>query len=329
MSSLLKKNNFGCSYLLLAPMEGLGDRTFRKAMAFIGGFDEACTEFLRVPTNAHVPSLAKKYQPHATHPIPEAVQLMGSNPELMADMARAVVQRGAPRVDLNCGCPSNTVTGRGAGSSLLKEPGHLYKVAKAMVDAVSVPVTAKLRIGYEDTSLFKENILAAQESGIQFLTLHPRTKADGYGPPARWEFIAEAKQLLRIPVVGNGDILTLHDALKMLKTTGCDALMIGRGSVINPFIFLEIKAHFAGQPFVSSADRLKQFLAVFLKELPSEMPLRTKINKLKQVAGFLFRANHWLQERRQAMLTGSYPDPESFLQAIVPILKEGWNHPSR
>lgn len=189
----------------------MGDRCFRKAMAFVGGFDEAVTDFLRVPTNAHVKSLACQYQVDEITPIPLAAQIMGSDPDLMAAMAKEIEKRGAPRIDLNCGCPSNTVTGRGAGSSLLKDPTFLYENAKAIVKAVSIPVTVKMRSGFEDTSLFKENLLAAQESGISYLTLHPRTKLEGYGPPANWDLIAEAKRFLKIPVVGNGDILKVED----------------------------------------------------------------------------------------------------------------------
>lgn len=324
---LLPKNVHGCPYLLLAPMEGVGDRAFRRAMATIGGFDEACTEFMRVPTNAHVVSLAKRYVANETYPIPQAAQLMGSDPILMADMAQEVVKRGAPRVDLNCGCPSNTVTGRGAGSSLLKEPDHLYQVAKAMVDAVpTVPVTAKLRSGFTDTSLFKENLLAAQASGIRFLTLHPRTKVDGYGPPARWDLIAAAKQLLKIPVVGNGDILTVEDGVNMLTQTGCDALMIGRGSVINPFIFLEIKSHFSGIPFQRSWESFMLFLHTFVADIPVEMTLRGKLNKIKQLFGFLFKANSWLLEQRKVVLTSHCPSVESFLDFVLPLYQQGWQY---
>lgn len=324
MNSLLPKNSHGCPYLLLAPMEGLGDRAFRRAMAALGGVDETCTEFMRVPSNAHVQSLAKRYYVHETAPIPQAAQLMGSDPELMAAMAREVAQRGALRIDLNCGCPSNTVTGKGAGSSLLKEPEHLNKVATAMVQAVSIPVTAKLRSGFEDTSLFKENLLAAQESGIRFLTLHPRTKVEGYGPPANWALIAEAKQLLNIPVVGNGDILCVEDALNMLKQTRCDALMIGRGSVMNPFIFHEIKAHFAGIPFQRSWESFMVFVQTFVESIPSDMALRGQINKLKQLMGFLFKGNAWLLERRPSILTTSYSHPSSLLEAVLPLYQQGW-----
>lgn len=216
---MLPKNSHGCPTLFLAPMEGVADRAFRIAMSKVGGFDQACTEFIRVPRNAHVASLARVYDPDELGQVPIAAQIMGGEPHLMAEMVLELNRRGAKRIDLNCGCPSNTVTGKGAGSSLLKDPNHLYDVARAMVKASLVPVTAKLRSGFEDTSLFKENLLAAQESGIAFLTLHPRTKVDGYKPPARWDLIAQAKELLQIPVVGNGDINSVKDALEIANTS--------------------------------------------------------------------------------------------------------------
>lgn len=325
--NLLPKNVEGCPFLLLAPMEGVGDRSFRKAMGTIGGFDEAVRDFLRVPKNGHVKSLASVYDPDELAPIPIAAQLMGSDVELMADMAREIERLGAPRIDLNCGCPSNTVTGRGAGSSLLKEPMVLNEVAAAMVKAVSIPVTIKMRAGYEDTSLFKENLLAAEESGASYITLHPRTKVDGYGPPARWDLIAEAKTILKIPLVGNGDILTVADALRMLKHTGCDALMIGRGSVINPFIFQEIKAHFAGQSFEGQWGAIVRYFEVFIADAPADAPMRNQVSKLKQLMGFFFKKTPALQDRRNEVLTSQCPDPEAFLQFSLGLLKEQWGLP--
>jgi nifR3 family TIM-barrel protein len=320
--TLLPKNSNGCPYLILAPMEGVGDRCFRKAMASIGGFNESVRDFLRVPCNAHVKSLATVYQADELAPIPLAAQIMGSDVQLMAEMAQELALRGAIRLDLNCGCPSNTVTGRGAGSSLLKEPEHLHKVAKAMVDAVQIPVTAKLRSGFEDTSLFKENLLAAQESGIRYLTLHPRTKVEGYGPPANWDLIAEAKQLLSIPVVGNGDILTVEDAIKMLHTTQCDALMIGRGSIINPFLFHQIQAHFTGSPFVYEWSHLERYLNVYLHDMPEEMSEKTRVGKFKQLMSFLFKATPELLEQREKMLRLTPQTVKSFLDEITPLLQK-------
>lgn len=326
--TVLPKDINGCPYLFLAPMEGVGDRCFRKAMASIGGFDEAVTDFIRVPSNAHVKSLAKVYDAKETAPIPLAAQLMGSDPVLMADMAKEIESKGALRIDLNCGCPSNTVTGRGAGSSLLKDPSTLYEVAKALVSAVKVPVTIKMRSGYEDISLFKENLLAAQESGAQFITLHPRTKVDGYTPPAKWELIAEAKSLLRIPVVGNGDILNVSHAIGMLKMTKCDALMIGRGAVTNPFIFHQIRAHFSRNTFLPDWEGLVRYFEVYLAEIPADMPVRNKISKMKQLMSFLFKGNEELLRHRQSILTSSYPCIHSFLDFALPLFKAGWQDKS-
>lgn len=321
---MLPKDPNGCPYLIVAPMEGVGDRCFRKAMAKIGGFDEAVTEFIRVPSNAHVKSLSSVYQADEIPPFPLAAQIMGSDPELMAEMAIELEKKGAPRIDLNCGCPSNTVTGRGAGSSLLKDPDFLYKVAKAIAAVIACPLTIKMRSGYADISLFKENLLAAEASGAQFLTLHPRTKVDGYGPPAKWELIAEAKALVKIPVVGNGDILTLEDALRMLAVTKCDALMIGRGSVINPFIFHQIRAHYASQPFQPQVEMLEGYFHAYLKEIPQDSSNKGKINKLKQLMSMLFKGKPELLAKRQEMLTQSYPDLNAFLSYCLPQVKQAF-----
>lgn len=322
--NLLPKNAFGCPFLILAPMEGVGDESFRRAIASVGGFDEAVRDFLRVPSNAHIPSLAVKYDASEILPIPLAAQLMGSDPDLMAEMARAMEARGAPRIDLNCGCPSNTVTGKGAGSSLLKDPNLLHQIAKAMVNAVSIPVTAKLRSGFDDLSQFKENLLAAQESGIKYLTLHPRTKVDGYGPPARWDLIAEAKSLLTIPLVGNGDILTVEDALRMLAETKCDALMIGRGSIINPFLFHEIKAHFSKEPYEFRWRAIIDYLNVYLSSMSPLMLEKAKVSKMKQLMGFLCKNNPLLAEKRQEILRSTPQDAKSFLADLLPYIESSF-----
>jgi len=305
-------------------MEGVGDRCFRKAMASIGGFDEAVRDFLRVPKNGHVKSLACEYISDEIAPIPLAAQIMGSNLELMGAMAQEIEKRGALRIDLNCGCPSNTVTGHGAGSSLLKDPQFLNEVAQSVVKSVKIPVTIKMRSGFEDISLFKENILAAQESGVRYITLHPRTKVDGYGPPARWDLIAEAKSILTIPLVGNGDILNVENALEMIKQTKCDALMIGRGSIINPFIFHQIRAHFSGRVFRAEWSDLLRYLEVYLSEIPPDMSNRIRVNKLKQLMGFLFKANAELLEKRNSILTAQHSDPEAYLHFVLPLLQEGF-----
>jgi len=323
--NLLPKDPHGCPYLQLAPMEGVGDHSFRKAMASIGGFDEAVRDFLRVPSNAHVKSLAKAYDPDEMAPIPLAAQIMGLDPELMAAMAIELASRGAKRIDVNCGCPSNTVTGRGAGSSLLKDPDILLEVTRAVAEAVSIPVTVKMRSGYEDISLFTENILAAQESGARYITLHPRTKVEGYTPPARWDLIARAKSLLKIPLVGNGDILTVDDAINMLSITGCDALMIGRGSIMNPFIFHQIRAHFTHMHYKPEPEALIHYLETYLNAMDQTYPPKSRVNKLKQLLSFLFKSNIQLQEQRLFILGSSCNTPHDLLLLAIPLLKANWH----
>lgn len=310
--------------LYLAPMEGVGSLPFRKAITTVGGFDEACTEFIRVPSNAHIPSLAKKYNPNDTFPIPQAAQIMGSDTHLMADMARTLAGMGAPRVDLNCGCPSNTVNGRGAGASLLKEPRLLHDVAKSMVDACPVPVTAKLRSGFEDTSLFTENLLAAQESGIAFLTLHPRTKKEGYKPPANWDLIRQAKELLDIPIVGNGDINSPEAAHRMLEKTGCDALMIGRGAVTDPFIFHSIKASFGLDAIEPTWEMMETYIETFIAYMPSTSRERNKINHVKQLFHFLFMRTEELKKKKLDVLRCNFATLEEYVSHVLPILEAGF-----
>jgi tRNA-dihydrouridine synthase C len=305
-------------------MQGVGDRSFRKAMASIGGFDEAIMDFIRVPKKAHVTSLCKAYLSEEISPIPLIPQIMGSDPHLMTAVALELEKKGALRIDINCGCPSNTVNVRGAGATLLKDTRQLYQVVSSVVKGVSVPVSVKMRSGYEDTVLFRENILALQESGVQSLTLHPRTKKDGYLYPANWDLIAEAKDILRIPVIGNGDIISVEDALLMLQQTKCDGLMIGRGAIMNPFLFRELRSHFSNKRGKITFQEIQIFLQVFISLFPLDMSMKVKVSKMKQLLGYVFQKKNTLIEKRATMLSSDYKDVDAFLSFALPLLQEGW-----
>lgn len=310
-----------CPKLYLAPMEGVGTWFFRKAFARIGGFDECSTEFIRVPSNGLCKSLAKAYPVGCTFPIPQAAQIMGSDPALLAEMTFYLTERNAPRIDLNCGCPSNTVTGKNAGSGLLQTPDKIYTILKAMRQATSVPVTAKVRSGFLDTSLLKENLLAVQEAGASFITIHPRTKVQGYTGQADWSVIKMAKELLHIPVVGNGDILSAEDAHRMLSFTNCDALMIGRGALKNPWIFHEIKRSFGVESRPFCLDELKAYIAYFVELIPDHASERGKVALLKQLFGYLFWTDELFETVRKQMLRTEYQDCSDFLALNLPFLK--------
>jgi nifR3 family TIM-barrel protein len=322
---LLPRPASGCPYLILAPMEGVGDAHFRKALLKIGGFDEAVRDFIRVPRNCHVQSLAEVYDAEELSPTLLAPQIMGGDPELMAVMACELVRRGAHRIDINCGCPSNTVNGRGAGASLLRDTSLLFSVVKAVSSAVTVPVTVKMRSGYHDTLSFRENIKAVEDAGAAYITLHPRTKVEGYKGAACWELIAEAKSILKIPVVGNGDITTADDAVAMVKMTGCDAMMIGRGCIVNPFLFHEIRARFSGVEYVPQWQDLYEYLYVYLESLPVAMRNKFKVNKMKQLFRYLFDGNDVLRGSRREVLSYQHDDVDAFVEHAIVLLRQGYN----
>ncbi len=294
--------------LYLAPMEGLGNFPFRNAISLIGGFDEATKEFISTPKGAHTKSLAKKFSPLDTFPIPQAAQIMGSCPDTLASMTNDLNTLKAPRIELNCGCPSNTVTGNGSGSSLLKDPMQLHKILCSMVSASKVPVSAKLRSGYLDTSLFEENLLAAESAGICHITLHARTKAEGYKGFSNLDLIKKAKEILTIPLIGNGDIKNKADAEKMLSYTGCDGLMIGRGAVINPWLFHEIK----GNTFENKSDTTK-YLEKFFENIQL-ITSSNQVGQMKALFSFLFQRNDPLLAHRKKMLTHKELSPRAFFE---------------
>ncbi|GIL56184.1 hypothetical protein Vafri_11576 [Volvox africanus] len=255
------------------------------------------SEFIRIPGRSENPlgsirGVASWYEAGELGELPLGAQIMGSNPELMGMAAQYLVKvRGAPRVDLNCGCPANTVTGNGAGSSLLRTPKLLGQVVAAMVQAVGgmAPVSVKLRAGFDDVSLMEDNLLAAQEAGAAFVTLHPRTRRQAYSGHADWGLIGRAVQRLDIPVVGNGDVVSVDRAHQLLRETGCHGLMVGRGAVHDPLIFLRIRHSFTadhGSPEVHAQrktwqgrehevvqDFLRAYAGHFIPELGVETPV--------------------------------------------------------
>ncbi|CAL6417917.1 unnamed protein product [Bathycoccus prasinos] len=251
-----------CPPLFVAPMEGLGDKRFRKAISTVGGnfYDDICKEFTRVPGNlpngAKAEKFIKKLSLHdydafelGSEGVKVSAQLMGSNVELLELAAKELASEGeAPRVDLNCGCPANVVTGKGAGSSLLLDPNLVYECMRSVKNGCegypAVP-SLKMRVGFDDASLFRENVQAACEGGAEILTVHGRTRKQGYRGEADWEKIAEAKSICEkfgVMVVGNGDVTSCERAARILRETNCDGVMIGRGAVQDPLLFRRIKS---------------------------------------------------------------------------------------
>ena len=235
--------------VLLAPMEGVVDWAMRDVLTRIGGIDLCVTEFIRVTDRLLPEHEFFKYCPElrtgskTRAGVPVLVQLLGGQPEPMGENAARAAQLGAPGIDLNFGCPAKTVNRHDGGAALLKNPSRVYDVVKAVRAATpsALPVSAKVRLGFSDKSLFLEIAAAAQEGGAKWLAVHARTRDEGYRPPAHWEHIARIRESLRIPVIANGEIWTLEDAFRCREVSGCESLMIGRGLIAAPDLALRAK----------------------------------------------------------------------------------------
>jgi tRNA-dihydrouridine synthase C len=225
---------------LLAPMDGITDPAFRRAVISLHRPEDlggAFTEFVRV-VDLPVPPRVLRRHLDLAGPIPVGLQLMGRDPAAMAETARRAEAAGAPLVDLNFGCPAKGALRGCAGSALLREPGTMEALVRACVDAVErVPVTAKIRAGFDDDSLVEDLARAAQEGGAALLTVHCRTRREGYQEEVDWSRIRRAVETVRIAVCGNGGVKGHRDLERMRRETGCAYVMVGRAAVADPWIF--------------------------------------------------------------------------------------------
>ncbi len=184
---------------------------------------------------------------------PLAVQFVGSDPELMAESARRAAALGASSINLNFACPARKIVRSGKGAAMMKTPDLALEIMKAARAAVEIPVTVKIRAGWtKDTINALEISQLAEEAGLAAVFLHPRTRAQGFGGESDWSLIKKVKEGVNIPVVGNGDIKTPDDAVRMLETTGCDAIMIGRGALGRPWLFSQIIARLRKECLLST-----------------------------------------------------------------------------
>ncbi len=239
---------------ILAPLAGITNLPFR-LLAKEAGCALVCSEM--VSSNGLIYKSKKSRELLESRPEekPLSVQLFGSDPAIMAEAAAMVEGSRADILDINLGCPVKKVLKAGAGAALMKMPHKAATLIQAVRRAVSIPVTVKLRSGWDHTGAQALQLAEiAQESGVDAITLHPRTVGQGFRGQADWSLIAAVKKRVAIPVIGNGDIIRPEDALAMRKVTGCDAVMIGRAAIGQPWIFSQVLALLRGAQFSSPDD---------------------------------------------------------------------------
>jgi tRNA-dihydrouridine synthase C len=283
---------------MLAPMEGVVEHHVRDILTRIGGLDGCVTEFIRV-TDQKLPyrvfyKYAQELETDSKTPNGTLVkiQLLGSKPEPMAVNAVELVKYGAKAIDLNFGCPAKTVNSHEGGACLLRKPEQVYAIIKAVRDAVpqDIPISAKIRLGYEDRSRYLDNAHAVEAAGANELTVHARSKADGYKPPAYWRYIADIKSQLKIPVIANGEIWNLADYLRCREESQCDDVMLGRGLLACPDLAKQIKTYLAGEAYQPLAWRsICEMLFNYYKTTTPLYDERNCGNRIKQWLMYLSR----------------------------------------
>ncbi|MDQ2799765.1 MAG: tRNA-dihydrouridine synthase family protein [Armatimonadota bacterium] len=230
--------------LILAPMQGMTDAPMRAVLAEKGAFTFAVSEFLRISLDVpapkhflrHVPELRQHGSGQAEQPLPVQVQLLGGHAGRMAAGAAAACEAGARAIDINFGCPAPTVNRHDGGATLLKYPKRIREIVAAVREALppDIPVSAKLRLGWDSIEDIYENAEMAAAGGAAWVTIHGRTRVAGYRPPAYWNPIGQVRERLTIPVVANGDLWSLEDFRCCREETGCIHFMLGRGALANP-----------------------------------------------------------------------------------------------
>src|SRR6188508_1988343 len=280
--------------LILSPMAGVTDYTFRRLIKRRGGVGLVVSEFISVEGLARNNPKSKRQMQFDEEERPFAVQIFGGQAERMAMGAEMAEEIGADILDVNCGCPAPKVVKHGGGSGLLKDHPRLEEILKEIKKAITIPMTVKIRAGFYDHTINAvETAKLAEACGAEHIALHGRTKEQGYRGQANWELVKQIKETVSVPVSGSGDVTTIQQAFDRFRETGCDGVLIGRGAMANPWIFRQIEDSMHGrEAFQPTLDDKRAVLLEYFDMLREDMPELAAIGRMKQLAGQFTRGLH-------------------------------------
>ncbi len=272
-------------------MEGVVDYTMRDLLTQVGGIDHCVTEFLRVSDRVLPAKVFRRMCPELMNGgktpagVPVILQLLGSDPSVLAGNARKGAKLGAPGIDLNFGCPAKTVNKSKGGAVLLDTPELIHEIVKAVRQAVpqDVPVSAKMRLGNKDKELAIENAHAIAEAGADSLAVHARTKLEGYKPPAHWEWISRIREAVELPVIANGEVWNWQDYIRCKELSGCSDVMIGRGLVARPDLAKALKNQMLNREGASLEwQHVLKLVLLYLNRIEQNLSAKYVHGRLKQ-----------------------------------------------
>ena len=273
--------------LVLSPMAGVTDVSFRRLIKGLGGIGLTVSEFISVEGLTRSNPKSKRQMRFYADERPFAVQIFGGQPERMRIAAEMAEEVGADILDINCGCPAPKVVKHGGGSGLLKDHPRLETILKEIKKAITIPLTIKIRAGFFDHTINAvETAKLAEACGAEHIALHGRTKEQGYRGLANWDLVRQIKEVVSVPVSGSGDVTTIDGAFARFAETGCDGVLIGRGAMANPWIFRQIEdVMHSREVFQPTLEDKRKLLLEYFEMLREDMPEVPAINRMKQLAG--------------------------------------------